>query len=182
MNREAIMKRNAYRAILGIMALAVFCTVYGLGQTQHQHTAQKPMQHDMSKMDMPSMMNEPHHILAMAYMQSIGTFAKALGDQAQASNQLSADFARDAATEMRRNLDEADEHHREHMKTMSEDMRSKMPAMMKEMETHRSKLGDAVKALEKDVQAYTLNSKQIAADCALVLEHVDDMSKMHKSE
>jgi len=176
------MKRNAYRTILGVMALAVFCAVYGLGQTEHQHASQKPMEHDMSRMDMSGMMNEPHHVLAMAYIQSIGTFAKALSDQAQASNQLSADFARAAVSEIRRSLDQADDHHQEHMKTMSEAMRSKMPAMMKEMETHRSRLGDAVKALEKDVEDYTLNSKQIAADCAVVLKQLDDMSKMHTSE
>lgn len=176
------MKRNVYRIILGVIALAVFGAVYGLGQTEHQHPAQKPMQHDMSKMDMSSMMNEPHHILAVAYMQSIGTFAKALSDQAQASNQLSADFARAAAEETRRSFDQAEEHHKEHMKTMSEDVRSKMPAMIKEMDTHWSRLKDAVKTLEKDVQAYTLNSKQIGADCADVLKHVDEMSKMHKSE
>ena len=82
---------------LAVIALMLFSAVGALAQTEHQHDTQKPspstgvqskkpMQHDMSKMDMSKMMNEPHHVLAMAYMQNMGTFAKALRDQAQASS------------------------------------------------------------------------------------------------
>ena len=39
-----------------------------------------------------------------------------------------------------------------------------MAAMMKEMDLRSSKLKDACRLLEKDVGAYTLNSKQIATD------------------
>jgi polyhydroxyalkanoate synthesis regulator phasin len=175
------MKKNTYRTIFGVMALAVIGAVYGLAQTQHQHEQDGKQTHrDMSKIDMSGMTNEPHHVLAMAYMQSIGTFAKVLSDQAQASGQLSADFARAVVTEMRRSLDQADEHHREHMKTMGEDMRTKMPAMIKEMDTRRSRLGNAVDALEKDVRDYTLNSKHIAADSDVVIKQLDEMTRMHK--
>ena len=45
-----------------------------------------------------------------------------------------------------------------------------------------SKLKKAIDILEKDVQNYTLNSKQIVAHCADVLRHLDEMSKMHKQE
>jgi outer membrane murein-binding lipoprotein Lpp len=58
-------------------------------------------------------------------------------------------------------------------------MRSKLAAKMKEMDTHRSKLNDAVNALGKDVQNYTLDAKQIAADSAAILEHLDELSKIH---
>jgi hypothetical protein len=176
---RAIMKTKAYTTILAIIALTLFSAVGALAQTEHQHGAQKPMQHDMSKMDMSSMMNEPHHALAMAYMQNIGTFAKALHNQAEGSSPLNAKFARDAVAEIKRSLDQMEEHHGEHMKMMSEEMHSHMAAMMKDMEMHRSVLKDAVSALEKDVRADQLDSKQVAADSANILKNLDEMSKMH---
>lgn len=182
------MKTKAYTTIVAVIALILFSAVSALAQTGHQHDAKKPspstqvkkpMQHDMSKMDMASMMNEPHHGLAMAYMQNIGTFAKTLHHQAQGGSPLDVKFVRAAVAEIRRSLDQMEEHHAEHMKTMSEEMRSKMAAMMKNMEMHRSMLKDAVSALEKDVQPDQPDSKQVAADSANVIKHIDEMSKMH---
>ena len=72
-----------------------------------------------------------------------------------------------------------EEHHGEHMKMMSDEMRSHMAAMMKDMDTHRSMLKDAVSALEKDVKADQPDSKRVAADSAKVIKHLDEMSKMH---
>lgn len=182
------MKTKAYTTILAVIALILFSAVGALAQTEHQHDAKKaspstqgkkPMQHDMSKMDMSKMMNEPHHALAMAYMQTIGTFAKTLHDQAEGGSPLNAKFARAAVAEIKRSLDQMEEHHGEHMKMMSEEMRSHMAAMMKDMDMHRSMLKDAVSALEKDVKANQPDSKQVAADSANVLKHLDEMSKMH---
>jgi hypothetical protein len=184
------MKAKAYTTILAVIALMLFSAVGALAQTEHQHDAQKPspstgmqgkkpMQHDMSKMDMSAMINEPHHALAMAYMQNIGTFAKTLHSQAEGRSPLNAKFARAAVAEIKRSLDQMEEHHGEHMKMMSEEMRSHMAAMMKDMEMHRSMLKDAVSALEKDVRADQPDSKQVAADSANVLKHLDEMSKMH---
>jgi hypothetical protein len=175
---RAIMKTKAYTTILAVIALMLFSATGALAQTEHQHGAEKPTQHDMSKMDMSSMMNEPHHVLAMAYMQNIGTFAKPLHNQAEGSSPLNAKFARAAVDEIKRSLERMEEHHGEHMKTMSEEMRSHMAAMMKDMEMHRSMLKDAVSALEKDVRADQPDSKQVAADSAKVLMHLDEMSKM----
>jgi hypothetical protein len=164
------MNTRAYTTIPAVIALMLFSAVGALAQTEPIHG---------SKMDMSSMMNEPHHALAMAYMQNIGTFAKALHNQAEGSSPLSAKFASAAVAEMRRSLDQMEEHHGEHMKMMSDEMRSHMTAMMKDMEMHRSMLKDAVSALEKDVRADQLDSKQVATDSANVLKHLDDMSKMH---
>ena len=173
------MKTKAYTTILAVIALMLFSAVGALAQTEHQHGAQKPMQHDTSKMDMSSMMNEPHHALAMAYMQNLGSFAKALHHQAEGTSPLNAKFARAAVAEIKRSLDQMEEHHGEHMKMMSEEMRSHMAPMMKDMERHRSMLKDAVSALEKDVKADQPDSKQVAADSATLIKHLDEMSKMH---
>jgi exonuclease III len=183
------MKRNSYRAILAVIALTVFGAAHAAAQTGRQHqvrlqAANKSQGHtsqEMSEMDMSGMMNEPHHILAMAYKQNIATFARALRDQAQKGS-LSSDFARAAVAEISRSLDQTDEHHREHVKTMSADRRSTMAAMMKEMDVRSSKLKDAFRILEKDVGEYTLNSKQIATDSDEMLRRLDDMPKMHQPE
>ncbi len=175
---RALMKTKAYTTILALSALMLFSTVGAQAQTENQPSAQKPAQHDMSKMDMSSMMNEPHHVLAMAYMQNIGTFAKPLHNQAKGSSPLNAKFARAAVDEMKRSLDRMEDHHGEHMKTMNQEMRSHMAAMMKDMEMHRSMLKDAVSALEKDVRADQPDSRQVATDSANVLKHLDEMSKM----
>ena len=158
----------------------LFSTFSAFAQTEQQKDAQKPMQHDMSKMDMASMMNDPHHALAEAYMQSIGLFAKALHGQAEGAGPLNVKFAREAVAEIKRSLDHMEDHHGEHMKTMNDEMRSHMDAMMKEMEMHRSMLKDAVSALEKDVRADQPSSKQIASDSANLIKHLDEMAKMHK--
>lgn len=172
------MKTRACIAILAVIALMPF-SLGALAQSEHQHGAQKSMKHDMSTMDMSSMMNEPHHALAMAYMQSIGTFATTLHNQAEGASPLDATFARAAVAEIRRSLDQMEEHHAEHVKTMSEKMRSHMAVMMKDMDMERMSLKDAVSTLEKDVRAELPDSKQVAADSADLLKHCDKMSKMH---
>ena len=176
------MKTKAYTTILALISLMLFSAVGAHAQTGNQ-TGAPPMQHDMSKMDMAGMMagmmNEPHHALAMAYMQNIGTFAKALHNQAEGTSPLNATFVRAAVAEIKRSLDRMEDHHGEHMKTMSEEMRSHMAAMMKDMETHRSMLRDAISALEKDVRADQPDARQVATHSAHVLMHCDEMSKMH---
>ena len=186
------MNRYFYRTILAIIALTIFGGVTAQVQTRIQHPSpdetastqavkkvQERMRHDMAKMDMSDMMNEPHHVLAMAYRQNVETFAMALRDQAQGSGSVSADFARAAVAEINRNFDKAEDHHQEHIKTMSADMRSRMAAMIKEMDMRHSKLKVAIDALEKDVRGYTLNSKKIATDSADIIRYLDEMSKMH---
>jgi len=172
------MTTRACTTILAVIALMLFPAVGAMAQAEHQQDAQKPMQQGMSKMDMTSMMNEPHHALAMAFMQNIGTFAKTLHTQTEGSSPLDAKFARAAVAEIKRSFDQMEEHHGEHMKTMSAEMRSHMATMMKDMEMHRTMLKDAVSALEKDVRADRPDSKQIAADSDEILKHLDEMSKM----
>ena len=176
------MKTKAYTTILAVIVLMLFSAVGALAQTEHQPGGQKPLQHDLSKMDMSSMMNEPHHALAMAYMQNIGTFARTLHNQAERSSPLNARLARAAVAEIKRSLDHMEEHHGEHMKTMSEEMRSHMAAMMKDMEMHRSMLKNAVSALEKDVRADQPDSRQVETDSANIIKHLDEMSKMHEDK
>jgi len=177
------MKRYFYKTIFAIIALTMFGSVHAAPRTPQQlksgnkkesvqarNKAQTHTYQEMSESQMSGMMNEPHHVLEVAYKETIATFANALREQAQTGS-LSSDFARLAAAEIGRCLDQVDEHHREHVKTMSAEMRSNMTAtMMKEMDASISSLKNAFKVLEKDVGAYTLNAKQIVTDSDVILK------------
>ena len=176
------MKKQAHTTILAVTTMLLFGAAGALAQAEKKHDAQKPMEHGMSKTDMASMMNQPHAALAMAYGQNIRTFAKSLHKQAEGSSPLDVSFARAAVAEIRRSLDQMDEHHGEHMKTMSEAMRSNMAGMMKDMEMHHSMLKEAVVALEKDVRADQPDAKQVAGDSGNVVKHLDEMSKIHDAK
>lgn len=191
---KAMMKKNPYRTSFAVIALMVFSAMTALAQAKTRHPyadqtasvqtvkkGQERIPHAISKMDMPAMTAEPHQVLANAFMQNIETFAKVLSDQAQGGSALSADFARAVVSEIRRNFDEANTHYREHVKTMRPNKPSNISGMG-ETDLRDSKLKKAIDILEKDVQNYTLNSKQITADCADVLTHLDEMLKLHKQE
>ena len=188
------MRKNAHRTSLAVITLVVFGAMTALAQTKTRHPyadqtasdqtvkkGQERLPHAILKMDMPAMTNEPHQVLSTAFMQNIETFAKVLSDQAQGGSPLSADFARAVVSEIRRNFDEANTHYREHVKTMRPDKPSNI-AGIGETDMRDSKLKKAIDILERDVQNYTLNSKQIAAHCADVLRHLEEMSKLHKQE
>lgn len=188
------MKKNVYRISLAIIALMMFGGTAALAQSRTQpryadqaasaqagKKQQGRVNHDILMRDVSTMTNEPHHVLALAFMQNLATFAKTLSDQAQGETPLSADFARAAVSEIRRNFDEANTHHQEHVKAMRPGRPSRMSAMT-DMDMRDSPLRAAIDTLDKDVQNYTLNSRQIATDCAVVLKRLDEMTKLHRQE
>src|SRR5450759_3798249 len=77
------------------------------GQMKHPQSGKM----DMSMMDMSKMMQEPHHVLAMAYQQNLAAFAKALHEQTAGVAPLNLEFARAAVAEMRRSFDQMGLHH-----------------------------------------------------------------------
>lgn len=174
------MKRNFLRPILVVFAFAAgwaFFGMRGVAQTGHQHAnANAQVYPAMSESEPSGVINEPHYVLSIAYLQTASTFARALHDQAQSGRPLSADFARAAVDEITRSMYQADEHRQEHLKTRDQDLPAKVPTTPKEMDMRHSRLDDAISVLEKDVQNYTLNSKQIAGDCVEVLKRLDDLS------
>jgi triacylglycerol esterase/lipase EstA (alpha/beta hydrolase family) len=177
------MKTKVISTILLALSLGGFSAM-AIAQHESHSTKKAPSQPaTQGKQEMPHdhmmMAKEPHHVLAMAYHQNLATFAKALHEQTAQASSVNVEFVRAAVAEMRRSFDQMEEHHGEHLQTMSAEMRSQMAAMMKDMEMHRSMLKDAVSALEADVRAEQPDSKQVATDSANVLKHLDEMSKMH---
>jgi hypothetical protein len=188
------MNRISYKTILAVIALTVFGVSYGAAQTGQPRRAEKKVSTQAGKkaqgttnpaipdMSESAMTNEPHQVLAIAYRENVAIFARALRDQALAGS-LSSDFARAATGEIGRSLDQADEHHREHLKTMmNADARSKFESAPREMDMRAAGLKDLFRILEKDVGEYTLNSKQIAIDSDAILKRLGDIPKAPRQE
>ena len=184
------MKRTTCRILLALLAPLVFNLPPSPAQTAPQQEGadqklstvpakkgQKYLDQELVKREEVGRKNEPHNVMARAYLQTIATYARALGDHAQASRQLSADFARALVVEINRSLDKAEEHQRDHLKTIPVETRLKLAVRMKETEARRSRLHLAVDALEKDVQSYTLDPKEIAAASALILTRLEELAE-----
>lgn len=179
------MKTRTVSMIVAILAL-VFTGAAG-AVAQHQHPEQKDQQKsgsmDMSKMDMSKMMQEPHHVLARAYVQNLTTFAKALRDQVDSTKTVDAEFARAALAEMRRSFDSMQQHMADHMKAMPADMSSHMGMMMQGMDAHVSAIKQSLTALEREIQADTPSASKVSSSAGEIVKHTGEMgssSPQHK--
>ena len=191
------MGRRIKSFVFAVMMLTLISATGAMAQQEHQHGAQKPpaqnnkqmdMQH--GSMDMSAMMNEPHNLLAMAYVKNISTFAATLHEQAGKSSALDADLARAATAEIRRSFDAVQQHLQQHMSSMGGSMQSHSgmshsgmsnSGMMGDSDAHIAAIKQHITALERDVQADTLNAKSIADHAAEIHKHADELSNAHGS-
>lgn len=171
-----MMRTRTYATGLALLALLPFGAMVAPAQNADRDDRRTPAQHDMSKTDMSAMMNEPHQVVAQAYLRSIGVFARALHGQAEHSRVIDAPMARVIVDELKRSRDRMEDHHKAHMQTVSDDMLPHMAAMIRDGDMHRSMLADAIHALEKSVHADPPESKRVSMDCATVLKHVEELS------
>jgi len=75
-----------------------------------------------------SMMTGPHHALAMAYGESLATFARVVNVEASRSPTINVELVRPATVEMRRSFEQMKMHHTAQMGTMSAMMQKPMSA------------------------------------------------------
>ncbi len=75
-----------------------------------------------------AMMSGPHHALAMAYGESLATFARAVNADASQSHIVNVELARPATLEMRRSFEQMKVHHAAEMAPMGMAMRMPMSA------------------------------------------------------
>lgn len=136
-------------------------------------SARKPMSYD----DMWTSA-EPQDALAMAYHNSVGTFATALHQQATRSGPIPVVFARHAAAEMRRSFDRMKDHHNAHMKTMSAETHTRMAEMRKQTEMRQGDLDGQIAALEQEVRSSTPDTGKLAKLAAAVKINLAAIAKM----
>jgi hypothetical protein len=167
-------------ALSAVAATTLIAGAVGTGARQDKDKMSQGM------MDMPAMMNEPHHQLAMAYKENMVNFAKALRQATTDTNTVNTPFARVAVAEMKRSFDQMQEHRQEHMKAMDgkmkamdEKMKTDMAGMMKDMDTKTAAIKEDLAALDKEVDASAPDSKRISSFVDDILKNCDGMSKMH---
>lgn len=170
------MKTKSISMFVAILMI-VLASAIG-GAAQHEHHAQ-PTQQKPGSMDMSKMMQEPHHVLVMAYMQNLATFAKGLRDQVDSSKTVDGEFARAAVSEMRRSFDAIQQHMADHTKSMPADMQSHMGMMMQGMDTHLSAIKQSLTALEREIQADTPSANKVSASAGEIVNHIDEMGHSH---
>jgi len=147
--------------------------------SKQSQSAMPQHQHPQGMMDMSAMKQEPHHLLAMAYRDNLVNFAKALRHEANRTKPINLEFARAAVAEMKRNFDQMQQHHQDHMKTMDEKMKAQMAEMMKQMDAHHSAIQEHLAALDKEVHTSAPDSKSISNHITEILKQCEGMGKMH---
>ena len=161
------------------MFVAILMLASAIGAAaQHEHHTQ-PAQQKPASMDMGKMMQEPRHVLAMAYMQNLAAFAKALHDQTDSTKTVDGEFARVAVSEMRRSFDATQQHIADHMKSMPADMQSHMGMMMQAMDTHLSAIKQSLTALEREIQADTPSASKVSTSAGEIVKHIEEMGHSH---
>lgn len=173
------MRQNVRSTVVLIVALLFIGA--GSAIAQHQHGEQKPPAqsgkttdaHQHGSMDMTAMMNEPHHLLAMAYVKNISAFAAILHQRGDASATIDGDFARAATAEIRRSFDAAQQHIQQHLNSLGADMQPHKSMVDAQLVALR----DHISALEREAQAASPNAKNIAAHAAEIHKSADEISK-----
>jgi hypothetical protein len=164
--------------LAAIMSGAIATT---MAQTTTPSPAKMPQHQEPMKgmQGMSSMMEGPHHVLAMAYRDNLATFARALRAQVSQSKSVNLDLARPAVAEMRRSFDQMEQHHQAQMAMMGDQTKPAMSGMIQQMESHMTALGEHLTALESEVNASTPDPKKVSEHTTEILKQCADMPAMH---
>lgn len=171
----------------------------------------KMPQHQAGMKDMAgmsAMTGAPHHVLAMAYRDNLVTFARALQEQVTQSKTVNLDLARPAVAEMRRSLDQMQQHHQAQMAMMGDKMtggkmsddkttgdkmmgdkmmagkmmggqaKPPMPETMQDMKSHLAALNEHLSALESAVNVGAPDVKAVSDHLTEILKQCAGMSAM----
>ena len=174
------MKTLSYVAALATITAAslIVSGTAAIGQ-EGQGGMPQSSKHSQDMMEMSAMMQEPHHVLAMAYKENLVNFARALRHHAAEAKAVDPDFARAAVKEMKRSFDQMQQHHQDHMKTMDEQMKAHMADKMKQMNAHELAIEEHLTALDQAVHTSAPDSKSISEHVTAILKQCDGMSRMH---
>jgi hypothetical protein len=177
------MKKSSVTSILIVFALLMFAVI-GVRAQEHQHHHEEkkaPAQdsaHKHGSLEIGSMTEEPHHMLAMAYAENMATFAKTLRNKVDAAKFLDGDFARAAVTEIRRSFDTMQQHLGEHTRTIPASS-ERHAGMMRAMNAHVSAIRLSITALEREIEAAMPQANKVSERAAEIIKHIDEMAHAH---
>ena len=129
--------------------------------------------------EMTRMKQEPHHILAMSYLENMAIFVEALRAQVERTKTVDVEFSRAAGAEINRSYMRMDEHHRDHLATLSEATRTRLKAHIEQENKQHAQLKEQIAALEKDVEADKPDAQEVIAHTADLLLRLDTIAKLH---
>lgn len=134
--------------------------------TKHDMTQMMHRHPDMHR----QMMQNPQHLLAMAYHKNLVTFAMALKKVAHRGDTVPRDFARAAITEMRRSADQMEINHEAALGSLPADQKEQRAEMAKMMSTHLAEMRSQLAQLEDLSKADRIDSKEL-------LKHLETLFK-----
>jgi hypothetical protein len=169
-----------------VLALLILAAISARAQEhQHQHGEKKaPAQaagsnaHQHSSIVTARMTEEPHHLLAMAYVENMARFAKTLRNQVDTSKSVDGDFARAAVNEIRRSFDTMQQHLGEHTRSMPAS-NGGLAGMMQAMNAHVSAIRLSITALEREIEAAAPQASKVSERAAEIIKHIDEMAHAH---
>ena len=175
----------AIPAAAGLILLLSGATATTSAQVPTSSPGKMP-QHQAGMKDMPgmrAMTGAPHHVLAMAYRDNLVTFARALQGQVTQSKTVNLDLARPAVAEMRRSLDQMQQHHQAQMAMTGDQMmcdktKPSMSSTMQDMQSHLAALNEHLSALESVVNAGAPDAKAVSDHLTEILKQCAGMSAM----
>ncbi|MEK8023207.1 MAG: hypothetical protein AAB229_05300 [Candidatus Hydrogenedentota bacterium] len=157
------------------IVLAILC----IASVSVQVIAAKMNEHrDMTK-HMRDSAREPHHMLAMAYKSNLMTFARILQQPAGRSEAVDTTMARSAVMEMRRSFEMLKQHHSDHERTMSDDMKVRMSKMTQQMDTRIATIDSRLDELELEVSYSVLNARNISELSRKIVHECNHIASMH---
>ncbi|HWI41197.1 MAG TPA: hypothetical protein VNX25_06870 [Verrucomicrobiae bacterium] len=164
--------------IIAAVAALSAGTVQGAEQaTAQAHQKMKQLMADPALKK--QLMGNPHHTLAMFYVHSLKSFAQGLKMAAKQQETVAPEVLKTAVEEMKRDLDQAEKHHKEMLASLPEETRNKVSEMAKMMEEHAANARTHLGHLEQLAGKEKIESKEVLKHLDLMMAGCDKMDMMH---
>lgn len=124
------------------------------------------------------MMQNPDAILAMAYRNNMLAFGQALDALARKSETVPQPYARIAAEEMKRSVEQLDKYHSAFHRTMPDQVKNQLGDLPKQMDEHLAKVKKQVNDLNELAKQDRVSSKDIISQLETINEGCQQMG-MH---
>jgi|GEM_PF-1955105 len=172
------------RFVLALIALAVtalpgFAAADEGAPGMHAPGMKADMKHPMPQHPemRHQMMQNPKHMLAMAYHKNLVSFGWALKKVAQQGETIPRDFARATITEMRRSADQMEIYQEEAARSLPAELKAEHAAMAKKMGAHLTEMRIQLAQLENLAKGERVDSKEVLAHLQILLQGCEGMSR-----